>query len=547
MPNGSAIRRTALEFGHFVLLSWGWRRLALAITAGAISSLGLAPLGWFPVLWLSVPVFVWLLDGCIAEPRAGVRASLGPAFAVGWGFGFGYFLGGLWWIGAAFLADAGAFLWLMPFAVIALPAGLALFWGVAAAVARRFFWPEGWPRIVVLAIALSLTEWLRGHVLTGFPWNALGYVLTPTPLFMQVASLIGIWGVTLLAVLVFAAPALVVGPSSRIRRGDPVAFGFILLLFLADIGFGTYRLALADRAVVDSVRLRLVQPAIAQDEKWSPEHESDVMARYLSLSATGMTESGPAPFTVLIWPETAFPFYLTDRPNALAAIGALLPPGTTLLTGAARAEPDIDGVDGARVFNSLYVIGDDGTIRDAFDKVHLVPFGEYLPFEGWLRQLGFRQMVALPGGFDAGRRLRTLPLEHAPAFGPLICYEIIFPGAVTDPANRPSWFVNVTNDGWFGDTPGPRQHLQQAVVRAVEEGLPVARAANSGISAIIDPYGRILAQREVGEAGIVDGPLPKPLSQTIYSRFGDAVYFSVCLLSAVVAATGSFTRTKRRN
>ncbi|MBN8998010.1 MAG: apolipoprotein N-acyltransferase [Rhizobiales bacterium] len=545
MPTGSAIARGLREFGHSVLLSWGWRRAALATLAGALSALALAPVGAFPVLWLTMPVLVWLVDGCVAEPGAGLRARLGPAFAVGWCFGFGYFLAGLWWIGVAFLAGAESLLWLMPLAVVLLPAGLALFWGAGIALAR-LFWVDGWPRILVLAVAISLAEWCRGHVLTGFPWNALGYALAPSPLLMQSASLVGLWGLTLLAVLVFAAPALVVGPTARARRGDVAAFVLIAAAFLVHVGFGAVRLALADPGTVDGVRLRLVQPALAQDEKWAGRGD-EILSRYLSLSGAGMGEDGTAPFTHLIWPETALPFFLTERPNALAAIGALLPAGTTLITGAARIEPPLGGETEPRYFNSLYVIGDDGTIRDAYDKVHLVPFGEYLPFEHWLRRIGLRQIVALPGGFDPGRRLRTMPLPDAPSFGPLICYEIIFPGAATDGVNRPGWFVNVTNDAWFGDTPGPWQHLQQAVLRSVEEGIPLARAANSGVSAIVDPYGRVQAELKVGEAGVIDGPLPRPLPPTLYSQAGDTIFLLLLLTLAGVAAAGIFTRTKHPN
>jgi len=540
------MRRAALDFARFAMASRGWRRMALAAAAGGLSALALAPLGWFPVLWLTVPVLVWLIDGCAAPSGVGFRSRIAPAFGVGWGFGFGYFLGGLWWIGAAFLADAGALVWLMPLAVVLLPAGLALFWGAAIAAAR-LVWPEGWPRLLSLAITLSLAEWLRGHVLTGFPWNSFGYVLAPSPVFLQLASVVGLWGLGFLAVLVFAAPALLWGPTARARRGDPLVFALILGLFLADIAFGAVRLSVAQQDYVKDTRIRLVQPNLAQNEKWSPGRDEEVMEKYLRLSATGMGEDGSAPFTHLVWPETAFPFFLTDRPNALAAIGALLPPGTTLLTGAARAEPGRSAGAPPLYFNSLYVIGEDGTIRETYDKVHLVPFGEYLPFESRLTGLGLREMVALPGGFDAGPRLRSLPLPDAPSFGPLICYEIIFPGAAIDDRDRPGWLVNVTNDGWFGDTPGPRQHFQQAVLRAVEEGLPLVRAANSGISAIVDPYGRIIASRGVGSAGIVEGPLPRALQPTIYSRVRDTIYFSLCLLSAVALAIASFTRTKRRN
>lgn len=547
MPNGSAIRRASREFGHFLLLSWGWRRAAAAFVAGGLSALALPPFGWFPILWLTMPVVVWLLDGCVAEPGASLRVRLLPAFAVGWSFGFGYFLAGLWWVGVAFMTGAVDLIWLMPLVVVLLPAGLALFWGVGIAIAR-YFWTEGWPRILIFAVALSLAEWLRGHVLSGFPWNALGYALTPWPLLMQSASLVGVWGMTLLAALVFAAPALLLGPTARARRGDIVAFALLLGLFLAHLGFGAARLMLADPGNVDGVRLRLVQPSFPQDESWYRRGD-EILSRYLSLSATGMIESGPPPFTYLIWPETALPFLLTEQPNALAAIGALLPPGTTLLTGAVRAEPRAgsDADASPRYFNSLYVIGDDGTIRDAYDKVHLVPFGEYLPLGSLFQWLGLREIAAMAGGYEAGRRLRTLPLPDAPPFGPLICYEIIFPGAATDPAHRPEWFVNVTNDAWFGDTPGPRQHFQQAVLRAVEEGIPLVRAANSGISAIVDPFGRVIARKDVNEVGIVDGPLPRALGPTLYSRLGDLGFFLLCLLCCGLATAGSFTVTKHRN
>jgi len=286
---------------------------------------------------------------------------------------------------------------------------------------------------------------------------------------------------------------------------------------------------------------------LAQDEKWTPERDSTVLQRYLTLSGEGLRDGAPPPFSILIWPETALPFFLTDQPNALAAIGALLPPGTTLVTGAARDEPGPDPDAEGRVFNSIYVIGEDGVIREAYDKVHLVPFGEYLPFDGFFSRFGLHQMVALPGGFSAGRRLRTMAIDGAPPFGPLICYEIIFPGAATDSRQRPGWLLNVTNDGWFGDTPGPYQHLQQAIVRAVEEGLPLARAANTGISAIVDPYGRVRASLELGKAGIVDGGLPAALPLTLYARWGDLVFLALAALALLLVIVASFTPAKTRN
>ncbi|HZP21383.1 MAG TPA: apolipoprotein N-acyltransferase [Bauldia sp.] len=530
-----------------IVVLWGWRRFLLSLVAGGASALALPPFGAFPLLFLTFPVLIWLLDGATPARSGRFLARVLPPFLVGWSFGFGYFLAGLWWIGAAFLVDADQFAWAMPLAVIALPAGLALLWGLGAAVAR-LVWPEGWVRIVIFAVCLSGVEWLRGHLLSGFPWNAVGYALTPAPLFMQSASLIGIWGLTLAACLIFAAPALL-ADAGRPGRGRWVFIGVAILLLAAHVGYGAWRLSSASDATVPDIHLRIVQPAIPQDDKWRPEKGDEILKRYLDLSdgATAPGRTGIASVTHLIWPESAFPFLLTERPEALAAIAALLPDGTTLITGAARRDPSAGDARGAPVFNSVYVIDDKGEIRGAYDKVDLVPFGEFLPFRSLFESLGLRQLIALPGGFAAGTARRTLEVPGAPLMQPLVCYEIIFPGAVIAPGPRPGWLVNVTNDAWYGNTPGPRQHLLQAQVRAVEEGLPIARAANSGISAIIDAYGRITRSLPLGDVGILDGDLPQALVPPLYARFGDLVFLALLGLSLLSAACGQLTSILRRN
>ena len=530
-----------------IIVLWGWRRLAVALASGAISALALPPFSAFPVLWLTVPVLVWLIDGAVAPEHAGPLRRLLPAAIVGWSFGFGYFLAGLWWIGAAFLVDADKFAWLMPVAVVGLPAGLALFWGFGAVLAR-LFWPEGWPRILVLAVALTLAEWLRGHVLTGFPWNAFGYTLTPAPVMMQSAAIVGIWGLTLAAFIVFAAPALLAAPGRDARRGHRLFLGFAVALFLAHVSFGAFRLAGASDATLADVRLRIVQPAIQQSEKWQEENQDAIFRRHIELSdaAASPERSGIDSVTHLVWPESAFPFLLTERPDALAALAALLPDGTTLLSGAARSER-VDPGEPESIYNSVYVIGGDGEILAAYDKVRLVPFGEFLPFQSALEALGLRQLTELPGGFAAGPRLRTLTLADAPPFAPLICYEIIFSGAATEPGNRPGWLLNLTNDAWFGDTPGPRQHFLQARLRAVEEGLPLVRGANSGISAIVDAYGRVVASLGVGRSGVVDGELPISLPPTIHGRYGGRILVGLLLAAVVAAALGRLSLRRRRN
>ena len=528
-----------------LILSWGWRRWGVAFLLGTLAALSQAPFDLFFVLWLSFPGLVWLIDATMTDDGRRTRISLRGAAAVGWWFGFGYFLAGLWWIGSAFLVEADAFAWMMPFAVLAMPAGLALFWAGAAALAR-YFWTEGAIRILVLAAAVSGAEWLRGHVLTGFPWNAIGYGFAANTLMMQPAALVGVYGLGFVAVLVFAAPAVLVDIG---RLSQRLAFlGFVALLFASCLGYGAWRLHEPGPKDVANVRLRIVQPDIPQAEKWVPGNAQWIFERYLDLSSAplGPDDTRLDRITHVIWPESAFPFILTQEPGALASIEALLPEGTVLITGAARAEPAAHpGASGHKTdfYNSIYVITDDGTIVDAYDKVHLVPFGEYLPLRGLLTRLGLENLVRVPGGFTPGFRHRELTPPGAPEFSPLICYEAIFPGAVVDRGNRPGWLLNLTNDAWFGNTPGPHQHLRQARLRAVEEGLPLVRDANTGISAVIDSRGRIRAQLPLGTKGAFDSDLPGADAPTLYARMGD---WPLAIAFLVVFATAGVMRTRRR-
>lgn len=501
-----------------IILSWGWRRAAIAFVAGALSVLALAPFDLWPVLFLTFPVLVWLIDGSAAGRLDGV-----PAAAIaGWFFGFGYFLAGLYWVGHAFLVDAKTFGWLLPFAVTALPAGLALFTAAGLGFAR-LIWPRGAMRVIALAVALTAAEWLRGHVLSGFPWNSYGYALTGPLVLAQSASIFGLWGLTFLAVAIFASPATLADEHADARhRAAPLAIGVLMLSAMA--GFGAWRLTQNPTRFVDKVQLRIMQPNLPQDEKFNYAARQKIMAHYLSLSdrATGPQNAGLRDVTHLIWPESAFPFFLTREGDAMAQIAGLLPEGTVLITGAARAADPVPGKP-IRAYNSVYVIDHDGTVLSVYDKVHLVPFGEYLPFQTALEKLGLMQLTKLPGGFLSGDRNRSYLLPGAPRMLPLICYEIIFPGAVVPSGERPGWLLNVTNDAWFGISSGPYQHFQQSRVRAIEEGLPLVRAANNGISAIVDPYGRIVRQLPLGTEGVLDSPLPEAGARTVYARFGDGI------------------------
>ena len=513
-----------------IILSWGWKRVLFAFAAGVLSALAMAPFNAWPILFLTIPVAVWLIDGAGAGRLGGV-----PAAALsGWWFGFGYFVAGLYWIGNALLVDADTFAWLLPFAVMGLPALLALFMAFGFALAR-LLWTRDAFRILSLACALTVSEWLRGHVLTGFPWNSLGYALTEPLALAQTASLIGLWGLTFIAVAVFASPAALVDGRHITRRPWlPVSVALIVLVVMG--AYGAVRLTNTPTQFVDKVRLRLMQPNLQQDVKFNYSAKQMVMEKYLSLSdrATGPQSSGVRDVTVLIWPESAFPFFLAREADAMAQIAGLLPQGTVLITGAVRPPDQPAGTQVTRAYNSVYVIDHDGTILSIYDKLHLVPFGEYLPFQSAMEKLGFVQITKMRGGFIPGDRRRSMAIPNAPRVLPLICYEAIFPGAIVPRDDRPGWIVNLTNDGWFGISTGPHQHLQQSRLRAIEEGLPIVRAANTGISAVIDPLGRIVAHLGLGTEGVLDSALPKPLQNTVFSRAGNTPAAIMVMLALIL-------------
>ena len=503
--------------GLAIILSWGWKRAAIAIVAGALSSLAMAPFNAWPVLFLTFPVMVWLIDGA----GGGRLHGLPAAAMAGWWFGLGYFVPGLYWIGYAFLVDAPTFAWLMPFAVLGLPAYLALFPAFGFGLAR-LIWSKDGSRVIALAASLTASEWLRGHVLTGFPWNAFGYALTNPLALAQVASLIGLWGLTFLSVAIFASPAVLIEGNSRGRR--PWVAPVVALLVLVAMGiFGAVRLGLQPTTTVANVKLRIMQPNLQQDVRFNYAAKAEVMRKYLTLSdrASGPQSTGVRDASILIWPESAFPFFLTREADALAQIDDLLPKGTILITGSVRA-PDLPpGTRITRAYNSIYAIDHDGTVLSIYDKLHLVPFGEFLPFQDGMEKLGFVQLTKVQGGFIPGTGRRAMEIPNAPPALPLICYEAIFPDEVAARGERPGWIINLTNDGWFGISTGPYQHLQQARLRAIEQGLPVVRAANTGISAVIDPMGRIVARLGLGVEGVLDSSLPAAIAPTIYARSGD--------------------------
>ena len=543
-----------------VLFLDGWRRALLTVAAGAVSTLALPPVDFPAAGFVGFPLLVWLLDGAAPDPSRSLVGRLAPSFATGWLFGFGYFVAGLWWLGAAMLVDASLFAVFIPFAVLVLPAILAVYFGLAT-LAARLLWPDSAWRIFALAATLALAEYLRGILFTGFPWNAIGVMAAPTPLLMQTTSLFGVTGLTLIAVLVFASPAVL---ADRHGRVPILAIAAALLAF--HVGYGAWRLQTHPTAFVPNVALRVVQPNILQSLKWNEAEAQRIFQRHLKLTAErgdgpdatpaaagggeatpaadnqlGKPDGASARRTLVVWPESSFPFLLTQRPDAIAALADTLQPGETLVAGGTRLEGA--NWQTGRAYNSVFVIGDDGEILDARDKLHLVPFGEYLPFQSVLQRFGLTQIVEMPGGFSAGAIRSPVDLDGIPPFLALVCYEIIFPDEIDfgPGGKRPGFLLNVTNDAWYGNTPGPHQHLRLAELTAVAAGLPLVRSANTGISVVSDAYGREVAGLALGSTGVIRAELPQAAKPTVFARFGEWPFWLMFAVTCVVAMVARLT------
>ena len=497
----------------------GWRRQGAAALCGGLAAAALPPLYLLPLLIPAFTGLLWLMDG-ISRRR--------DAAWLGWSFGFGHMVAGFYWIGFAFLVDSARFGLVMPFAMLGLTAGLALFPALAVLGTA---WP-GWrgpARVVLLAAAWLACEWLRAWLLTGFPWNLIGNVWSFSPAMLQLAALTGVWGLSLVTVLAAAAPALLAEADAG---AAPARRGFVAAMLLLPVlvwGGGSLRLAAAPALgadVVDGVVLRLVQPSIDQASKWKTGLRRAHVTRQMRLSAA----PGARPVSHVIWAETAVPYLLAREPELRARIAGIIPEGGLLLTGAPRAEAE--GAE-PRLWNSLHALDTEGEIVGTYDKAHLVPFGEYTPLRSLL---GLAKLTAGSTDFSPGPGRVTLRLPGLPAFSPLICYEAVFPGRVVASGVRPQWILNITNDAWFGTSSGPYQHFASARTRAVEEGLPLVRVANNGISAVVDAYGRIVGRLGLNEIGSLDAALPRPTKGILlYAMLGDWMALMVVLVSAFSA------------
>lgn len=525
-----------------VMLSQGWRRFLILVAAGALAAASVPPFFLLPALFLALPIWVWALDG--AERRRGWRRLVGPAFHIGFAFGLGYFTVALHWLGAAFFEEGGLFLVLMPFAIVALAAILSIFWGLGSALAH-LLWSGGAFRIVTLASFLALAEWARGHLFSGFPFDLLGYALTANDEMLQLASVIGTYGLTFLAALIAMTPALIWPADQRgvVRRLIP--FFLAIAVIAGQVAYGNWRLTNTTLVARTDMKVRMVQPMILDHADWSSADPDAIISQLIQLSESKLTPSDPGlpGITHLIWPESVFPFFLTNYPDGIARIARMLPDNTLLLTGAPREPLDDEGmpIPDNPGYNSILAINSAGEVVASYDKSHLVPFGEYLPLQPFWRLFGINQFVPGTNGWAAGdgRRLMTPP--GTPAFLALVCYEAVFPGDIGDPSEA-QFILNVTNDAWFMGSIGPAQHAHHARMRAVETGLPLLRAANTGVTLSVDPLGRIVSQLAENQVGVLDVVPSEPLpGGTLFNRLGDLPFW----LAVVLGILGSFVAARR--
>ncbi|MGG7565301.1 apolipoprotein N-acyltransferase [Rhodovulum sp. DZ06] len=504
----------------------GLRRAAAAVLLGVLLTAAQPPYGLWPAALLG-----WGL-AALLWAEAAARGPL-AAFFAGWALGTGAFLSGLWWIGEAFFVDAARHGWMAPFAIAGLGAGLGLFWGLAFAAAARLARPgaapaapSGLPAALLFAGAMAAVEYARTHVLTGFPWGLPAYALSQTPV-AQAASFLGPHGLGLALILGPAAAALV-------RRRPPrlAAAALSLAALAAAWSWGAGREAAAPAPGLEAPVLRLVQPNATQADKWRPELAAMWFDRLLALSAAPEGDSVP---DLVIWPETAGPWLLKREPEVRARI-AEAAGGAPVLLGVRRVGVDARGTGEWR--NAVQALSPAGEIIASYDKHHLVPFGEYVPLGSVMHRIGLGAFVG--ASFGSGPGPAALDLPGLPRAQPQICYETIFPHEVLRGAARPAWIVQVTNDAWFGASAGPWQHFHQARMRAIEQGLPVVRAANTGISAVIDARGRTLAALPLNEAGALQAALPPADPPTPYARTGDWPAIAAILACLALGAATRF-------
>jgi apolipoprotein N-acyltransferase len=487
----------------------GAKRYFLSFFLGGLVALALPPLYIIPAAIIGFSAHLYQLSVC---------ANKKQAFWLGWWFGWGYFTAGLYWIAIALTVDMAQFWWMIPFAIFGIPAILAFYTALVSLI--TFVIPRnGWQKVIVFAILWTVAEMLRGYLFTGFPWNLVGYIWAVSDNMLQITSITGILGLSLVTVLAFAMPFTIEKSGYK-----PTIITFAVLIFIW-LG-GAVRLSGELVAPTDKM-VRIVQGNIKQDDKWDTDLRADIVHKYINMSRS----PGLDKITAVVWPESAIPYFVEPGSSLLKVVKDAAPPHGYLLTGSMHAEHLEHDFIG-KMWNSFHIIDHDGKIAAVYDKHHLVPFGEYMPFR---EILPIEKITGGMGDFESGNGAVTLQVEDLPGISPLICYEAIFSGAVTDKNSSPQLMINVTNDAWYGNSSGPYQHFNMVRVRAVEEGIPLIRAANTGISGVIDAYGRVVAKTNLGEDKVLDEYIPSSIgNKTIYNRFGYSIIWMFLLFGGII-------------
>ena len=487
-----------------------------AFALGILSIAALPPYFCFPILFLTLSGLFYLMQNTKTSK---------DWFKLGYWFGFGFYAFGLAWIGNALLIDAKTFGWLYPLVLVAAGGFFGLFIAIPASLS--FFFKNIYARYLSFSALWVIFEWIRSFIFTGFPWNLLGTTLAFSPITIQLASVIGTYGLSLVVLMTTIAPALYFCNSSK--KNLSLALSLICLFSILNLGYGFWRLNQYSDSQESDIKIRIVQPAIPQSMKWSPVSLDENINKYIALSRL----SGLEDIDFVIWGETASPFPLDYDNYYRELVTNAIPEKGHLITGSLRYEVDENNF--YQPLNSMFILNRHGIIEAHYDKSHLVPFGEYIPFREYLPQW-VRPITNTIANFKAGKGLQNIQIGHYPSLGALICYEVIFPAQVVNSNNKPQWLINLTNDGWYGNSAGPYQHLVTAQMRAVEEGITIVRAANTGISAVINRLGEIKNLLGLNQEGILDAALPQKLEiATIYGKYSNFLPLILCFLNLALA------------
>ena len=545
-PTGLRVADRMKTLGGAIAGLTGWRRYGLAFLSGIGATLAMAPYYIFPLLVVGFSTLFILLDQASLQTA---KRPLWRAALTGWFFGFGYFLTGIYWMGFAFLVRAQEFAWMVPIAIPGFAAFLALFFALPSLLyvilrewiitsSRRQRHPYWLANILLLSVCLSLFEYLRGHVMTGLPWNLVGQAAVGYLPLAQSASFYGVYGLSLVLVFLSLLPALdFVAPVRAFRQ---ISWSLLCLAgFVGLLTAGVARLSFGTSLDVTPAQIAIVQPNIAQKDKIDPALAGANFDKLMSLSqrvekAAPLRQSADASEQrLMLWPENAVA-WIDEQPFVLEAINQRVSRDVTIFAGAIRREPAsvIGGND--EYFNAMAILqgaqqSSPRAVSSFYDKHHLVPFGEYLPLKGLLKALNLSQLAPVQDGFKPGSGPSVFKIGTL-TIAPLICYEAIFPGALYPAGQRPDLMVTSTNDAWFGDGAGPKQHLDQARLRSIESGVPMARSANTGISSLIDGYGRVLEAIDLYKTGVIHAQIPPLAPRTLYDRFGDLSWLALLLL-----------------